>query len=202
MRLTRRMAPTDPAVARLQIQGGRAEAKRSHVAVLADDQVAQLRPAQRSVSQIVMRRYQFLPLQVQLTVLSPDQNQLKLAKLFDRALKSTRHIQSNPSKARSAKAHRAARRWQIDQSALGQSPQRHPTAHLLALVALGAPVQPIADSARQLRPRPLRLTADRRVDALQNLVRKNSPAHHHTCIHLRILCHKSLSVSSIRKYGT
>ena len=41
----------------------------------------------------------------------------------------------------------------------------------------------LIDSARQIRPRPLGMIAHRRIDPLQNLVRKNATAHHHTAVH-------------------
>src|SRR3970282_2506107 len=103
------------------------------------------RSAQRSVSQIMMGRYQFLPLPVQLTIFGTNQNQLQPTQLLDRALKLRRHVQLRPSKAHPAKAHTAARRWQIDQSTLGPPPPCYSTAHRLALAVLGAPVQPVAD---------------------------------------------------------
>jgi hypothetical protein len=40
------------------------------------------------------------------------------------------------------------------------------------------------------------MIAHRRVDALQNRVRKNPTAHHHAAVHPGIQCHKTCSVFS------
>jgi len=194
--LTRRMAPTDPAIAGPQIQSGGAEAQRSHIPMLADNQVAQLRSAQRSIPKIVMRLYQLLPLQITLAIFRVDHNQFQLAQLVDRTLKLRRHVQVGGGKARSAKPHGTARRRQIDHSTALQAYQRHPAVHRFALAALCAPIEPIADAARQICPRPFGMIAHRRIDALEDRVRKNSTAHHHAGVHRPTACHKIVSVSS------
>ena len=198
----RRMTPANPALTRLQMQSRRTEGQRSQPSLVTADEVTQLRATQRSVSQIVMGGYQLLPLQVQTAILRAHQHQLKPAQLLDRALKLRRHMQSSPSKARWAKAHSAARRWQLDQSALGQTAQRYPAVHRLGPAILSAPAQPLADLPRQFRSRPLRSCAHRRVDTPQHLVRKILSAHHHAGFHLRTDCHKLSPVSSGGSYGT
>src|SRR6266545_4224226 len=153
MILMRSMTPANPALARLQMQSRCTEGQRSQPSLVTADQVTQLRATQRSVSQIVMGGYQLLPLQVQTAILRTHQHQFKPAQLLDRALKLRRHMQSSPSKARWAKAHGAARRWQLDQSALGQTAQRYPAVHRLGPAILSAPAQPLADLPRQFRSR-------------------------------------------------
>src|SRR6266511_4056292 len=202
MILMRSMTPANPALARLQMQSRCTEGQRSQPSLVTADQVTQLRATQRSVSQIVMGGYQLLPLQVQTAILRAHQHQLKPAQLLDRALKLRRHMQSSPSKARWAKAHSAARRWQLDQSALGQTAQRYPAVHRLGPAILSAPAQPLADLPRQFRSRPLRSCAHRRVDTPQHLVRKILSAHHQAGFHLRTDCHKLSLVSSGGSYGT
>src|SRR5215203_3995613 len=148
MTLTGRVTPTNPAIARFQIKGRRTEGQRSQPSLITTDQVAQLRSTQRSIPQVVMGRYQLLPLQVQSAIFRTDQHQLKPPKLFERVYQLRRDIQARPSQARLPRAYRAQRRWQLDQSAFSQTTQRYPTVQRLYSPILAAPVQPMANSTR------------------------------------------------------
>ena len=200
--LTRRMAPADPTLARLQIQRSRTEPQRSQIAMLKGYQVAHLRAAQRAVSEIMMGRYQLLPLPIERAILRGHQNQLQPAHLLERPFEFRRNVQLRLRKAWSAKAHPATRGWQIDQATPLQAQKRQSAARGFGLAVGSAPIEPVANPTRQIRPRPLGMIAHRHVYAFQSLARKNLPARYHAVVHPRTVCHKTFSVSSVGRYGT
>ena len=142
--------PTDPAVARRHLPGRRSEADGAQHPAIAVDQITQLRPRQRAVTQVVVPLDQSVP-QARSTLL-PHRLKAQSAQLPDRAF----HRYGLGPVIRTAYqpptiAVASARCRQLDEPGPMQPQQPHPGAHQLGPTQDVRPVQRPAYPSRDLR---------------------------------------------------
>ena len=187
MALTRRPIPTDPAIPRRHLPGGRAEAECAQDTTIPAQQIAQLRAGQRGVAQIMPARYQGVP-QPRVRARG-DGVQMQPNELPHRTAHRDRLGQLiTPRPQRPGIAIAIARRRQRDQPRTVQTQQPHPAAHHLQTPLHIDPVQRRADPPRDLGAlRRIGLT-HRRADDLQIRRAQRPP----TQLANRFLAHRHL----------
>ena len=168
-RATRGLGPADPLIAHPQSPGRRTEAQSAKPALLAADQVAQLRSAQRSVTQRVVRLHHRAP-HARVRTCPVDHHQFDLAHPAQCRLDLQPLLLRPLARALTRfKAHRPGS-GQFDQATSLELDQQGSATRLLGSSGRILPIHPAAHESGQGTPRQVRRLANRLADALENLV--------------------------------